>query len=279
MRTIKVDLSVSPHFYSPQSGKRVPSLKKIVDGIAKKDLGIVALTSCHTATSGIDNRFNDYMKQLGDIAQDWDIDYNAHEGVLSLSAKRSPREFKIMHTQKVRAYEGERPAYVLVAGLGEIIMPTRDITDTAKEVKDKGGIVLIPDPDTPSCATFHKAVEIYKSGFADSVQISATTPEEQNNLMRTKLIEEEVRSFPSSNAKRYQDAGTSYATIQGDINNTEELGKIIRNGEFGSAYGQMSRWQVFLSRDIHILLSLPGHFFAGGKRREEMQRATGLKKE
>ena len=41
-----------------------------------------------------------------------------------------------------------------------------------------------------------------------------------------------------------------------DIKSFEE---VIRSKEFTPHYGQLSRGQVFWSRDIHILKSAPGH--------------------
>ena len=277
MVKVKADLCVAPHFNSPQIGKKVPSLRQIVTGLSKKDLEVIALTSCHTATSGIDNRWRDYMAQLSSLDSKWEVQYDENTGILNLQNKRSRKRISLVHTQIVRAYDGENPADLNVFGVGKIIRPSRDITETAQEVKDNGGFVLVRDPQTRSSASLERALSLYKAGLAEGVQISATTPRGYSSNMILELTKEGIKAFPASNAKRYQDAGTSYAEFDSDLT-IRELGKRIRKGEFIPHYGQVSTWQRFWSRDIYILLSIPGHYLSGGKRREEMQKATGLKK-
>ncbi|MEK6846948.1 MAG: hypothetical protein AABY16_02170 [Nanoarchaeota archaeon] len=275
---VKADLCVAPHFYSPQDSKRAPSLKQIVEGLSKKDLDVVALTSCHTATSGIDNRWRDYMGQLSSLGSEWEIQYDEKTGVLNLQGKESNKRLLLVHTQIVRAYDGKNPADLNVFGVGKIIQPSRDIAETAKEVKGNGGFVLVRDPGAKSSAKLEKALELYESGAADGIQISATTPDEQNQKIIRKLSARDIKAFPASNAKRYQDAGTSYATFKVDKVDIRKIGQRIRGNNFEAHYGQISPWQRFWSRDIYILLSWPGHYLAGGKRKDEFLKATGLKK-
>ena len=269
MTKVKLDLCVSPHFFSPQDSKTVPLLVQIVNGLLRKELDIVALTSCHTATSGIDHRFFDYMKQLNEVAWRYNhINYNHKQGLLEISDR--DRRLLLIHTQKVRAYEGDMPAYLNIFGLGEIIEPTRDITETAREAKDKGAVVLVPDPNSKSCASLEKSLELYESGLADGIQVSATEEYKKNQRLIAELEKKGVKAFPSSNAKHYRDAGTSYAEM--DLSTGFELGEIgrnIRKGNFAPHYGQINLWQRFWSRDIHIIASGPRLLIAGGKRAAE----------
>ena len=104
-RTVKADLLVFPHFFS-QPYHKPPKLKTIVDHISNNtDLGIVALTSCHTQTSGMDYRFLIYMNELGELKADYEVDYNENIGQLNIKRKKDRKEFVLLHAQKVRAYD------------------------------------------------------------------------------------------------------------------------------------------------------------------------------
>ncbi len=274
---MKVDLSVASHFYSPQSGKKVPYLSDIVSGLAKKDLDVVGIMSCHTRTSGIDTRWKDYMGQ--EIGKEWERTADDSRGVVQLNNKEKDRKLTLIHTQKVRAYDGEKPIDLLVFGLDRIIEPGREFTETARDAKSTGGFSLVVDPETTTGLDFNKTYHlICEEGLIQGVQLSATNPRKYTTTMLGRLADAGIRAVPVSNAKRFKDARTSYIEIECAAFSFEKLGNAILEGHFNPHYGQISKWQTFASRDRHIYASMIGQFLAGGKIREEMLRAIGLKK-
>ncbi len=270
---LKMDLRVFPHFFSPNQGRKVPSLRQIVDSYLASDLDVVALTSCHTATSGMDRRFHDYMKEL-DTLRPHNYSYDDSGGILTVEGK-SNRKIIIVHTQKVRAYDGDSPAYLNIIGTNTLITPTRDIRETAREAIDLGAIVNVCDPTTKSGASLDTALGLI-SDVAHGVELGAANSKGDHlNL----ILSSGIFPIAVSGAHRYTSAGTSYTVFESEKDfSIEELKSEIIFGNFSPVHGNISFWRTFWDRDIHILKSGLGHILAGGKRKEEYLKVVKGKK-
>jgi len=280
MSEVEADLHLYPHFYSPQSGRRVPSLRKIVNGLSKKG-GIVALSACHTATSGVDTRFRDYMDSASGLEDKYKVAHGDSGGWFSFTRRsEEAKPLILVSSQVVRAYSGDMPVDINVIGVPEIIEPSRGVNQTAHESKAKGGIVLLCNVGSSIGVSVENAEEMYNQELMDAIQVRA------GEGVAKHLIDEGVRSIAVTGGHHYSLAHTSHSIFDGGliqkglIENFSigGLKEHIEKGWFGNHYGEISKLQRFMSRDRHILASGPGHILAGGKRRDEFLRAVGLRK-
>jgi len=158
--TIKTALHAHPYFYCPITKKinldekfyrkfvsEEPSLQKIVENAFEKDVGICALSSCHTPTGGMDNRFKNYIKQLKTLDKNYDVDFHQDKGWLTI-ARKQPLKGKLskiilLHSQEVRTNYNSNPADINVIGNKKLINHSLDVEETAKIAKSNGALSLV----------------------------------------------------------------------------------------------------------------------------------------
>src|SRR3989344_2254774 len=229
-----------PHFYSPQDSDRVPPLMEIVGGYEDRELRIAALTSCHTATSGIDNRFYDYLKMEG-FSHGFEV--NQKEGWFATTTKQP---IIVLHTQKVRAYNGDSPIDLNVIGFPGMIAPTRDYRETAKEAKDKGAIVIVPEPSSRRGLPLTETIKLIRDGDADAVSFSAQFSKKDYDGDRERIMyvlkRNNINPLSVTGSNHYKFAGTSYSLFDESLLNNfsiEKLKEEIVNRRFDVHHGKV----------------------------------------
>lgn len=270
---VTVDLCLYPSFHSPQSGKRVPTLKTILDGLIKREGEIVALSACHSMET-IDTRFRDYMNFIDRPPEGYRAHSGDSRGWYSFTREDcGAKPLILVNSQIVRAYYNDAPVDVNVIGVSDIIKPTRDIDVTVNEARSKGGIVLLCNVGSSLGVDVGKAVEIYKWGGADAVQVRA------GEGVSADLIDKGVKVIAVTGAHGYTLANTSHATFSNDLIENfsiKVLREEIKAGRFENHQGEISKFQRFWNRDRYIWISIPGHILAGGVRRRECLKNIGL---
>lgn len=275
-KQVKADLSLHPHFFSPGDAKRVPHISDIVDGLFDSDVDIMALGSCHTTTSGMDHRFESYLAEVERLAgwgYSWDLDEK--NGVLKVTRELDSTEKYIVHTQKVRAYDGDAPAHLNILGVGGLVEPARDIRKTAEEARADGGVVIVSNPNTKFCASLDTAVALVDEGLAHGVDISAYNSPNHNSSVLRRLHEKGIKGLAVTGGHNYRLAGTSYSQFDESVVDRgfldlDLLSWDIQGGNFKPTYGYIGAWDKFMTRDRHIYASIPGHLLAGGARAKEL---------
>lgn len=266
MSTIKrTDLHMHPHFDGPQSGKRVPSLKKIVDHLIGTGLDICAISACHPAANHTDRRFHDYMLQLAYLEGDFEVDYHGKEGFLRLR-KRVPMCMEntgliILNSQEVRTSYRGMPADINVIGVFDFIEAGKDIDETAKIAQDKGGIVTVCHPGSRCGVGLEKAIEMIDTQKVDAVEgWDATESRGVNERVVRELKMKDVDYVAVSDAHHYTQAGAAYSTfgIEGQFS-MGKLKEAIVLKPFEVNPGQVGFLSKHYYHTLPILMSVPGN--------------------
>jgi len=283
-RTIRLDLLNFPHFFGPRDKpKKAPTLRKIIDEFFRNDLDAIALSSCHTGTGGFDHRWSDYMGQRAELDDAYHHELKAG-GILNVVPKgpgSHPEGITLLHSQKVRAYHKGLPTDLNIIGASELIAPSREIDITARDAKDKGAIVIVCHPGSRCGAPLEKALEMVHLCLADGVDISASNSKKNNEEVIRGLINGGIFPISVTGGHSYKVAGTAYITIDSPFDQKFSMGSLgerIRAGDYNSHPGNISLVKRFLTRDRHIIASMPGHLLASGMRASEYLKAIGVKK-
>lgn len=296
---LTADLLNFPYFFSPpHEGKKVmlqekimsffaPSIKEIIDGYFKvseskfpNSLDIIALGSCHTATSRLDYRFFDYLREMSDDFSEfasqfyshYEFKENSEQGLVHITKKEDGRKLTIIHAQKVRAYDGKTPFDINILGINSIITPTRSVEKTLGEVKEKNGIALLCDP--LSDEFIENSIKVVREGLADGVCFSSYGRIQEIDNITKELRNKGVPVVPVSGSHGYDTAGTSYIRFKHEEEKDitiPELKEIIKENKFYPVSDHVPIWKRIKNRDIHIGLSMFFHKSAGGKRKEEYE--------
>lgn len=282
MNKVNIALHAHPHFFRPNDGTqrdlheriytlfhRQPTLSKIVDNMYKKGVNICALSVCHTPTSGIDNGFEAYTKNLlSELGDQYHIHFSQESGVISLRSRRIQGEFfnsVLFYTQEVRAKYGERLADINVIGTTRIIQPLTDIDEVAHIAKEEGGFSIVCHPSAPRCsAGLEKAIEMVQGRRAVAGEyFNATdTPESNNKTM--KRIDELGMKWPAvSDSHHYSQINAAYIEADEDLLynfSIEKLKNVLLNGQFENKLGYIGKVSKHLNHTLPIFMSIPEHF-------------------
>jgi hypothetical protein len=274
LMAMKADLRTFPHFYSPRGNPNVPSLNEIVQEWMNKRLEIVSLTSCHTKTSGIDYRWEDYMQQL------WNLncligDYRS-QGFVKLIINNKP--IIILNSQQVRTKDGDRRADINIIGAPTIIQPTRPIEETIEEARSYGAaITACHINDYCGLLLIKEALPLLEAGKLDALEVEAGKRKTQVPLL-AELQSRGIKPLPVTGGHNYKQAGTSYAFFSNPLEegfSIPWLAEEIRSGNFTTPnYGKLSFFSEMWHAGRHILLSRFKHLKAGGEQAEEYKQAT-----
>lgn len=281
-RIARADLQNYPHFHSP-ANKRwgMPTLRNIVTETTANplNLSLVAISACHTGTSGMDDRFayyssNDQTSQIPECSID-----TTTPGLIKVNSRG--QKLLLIHTQKVRGYVGEDTADLNIIGAPELIKPTRSVEEIANEARRYDAIVNVCQPGTRCGMPLSKAISLYKEGLVDGVELSASVDKKTNAALHDQLREAGIMPLAVTGGHSHRLAGTSYTDFHPELLEEfsfEKLKRYIQTGQFTPHFGQIPLLTRIWTRDRHILASKPGHYLAGGIRREESRKATRRKK-
>ena len=225
---LKVVLHAHPHFYRPsdKSGRLykklfpIPSLRDIVENAFENAIGICALSSCHTLTSGMDDRFFSYMSQAQYLTNDFNINYNKKEGWARFERNRKIRKdiekmqlssIIILHTQEVRTlYDGET-ADINVIGLEDLVPHSQDTEKTISDVSSNGGFSIVCHPsDVVDSLPLEKTIKLVKEEKVFFEEFNALSAGELNNQRYEESVLDGVKGISVSDAHHYQDTDISY---------------------------------------------------------------------
>ncbi|MBS3072663.1 hypothetical protein J4477_02425 [Candidatus Pacearchaeota archaeon] len=278
MEKIKATLHAHPHFYSPGHSKAIhesfyriffpiPNLRTIVESAFEKDIGIYALSSCHTPTSGTDNRFKDYMAELPELERKFEIDPHLDQGWVAIAKKEKTQGLPhiiLLHTQEVRTRHGNGYTDVNVIGSGNIINYEKTLEEVCDEQKDIGNITVLCHPNAGACSSgLETAWKLYDSGKVTTIEEwNASIPEKSNEETQEFLMGRRIKGIAVSDSHHYKQSDKSYILInKGLLENfsIEDLRRIICNGSFDNQYGQISRLERFATHELPILTSIPFH--------------------
>ena len=276
--TFKADLRTFPHFFSPQDSAKVPSLREMVEMWRSKSLRLISLTACHTATGGIDHRFEDYMNQLKGT-EGFEVKDQRDKGHITLTNIYAGVPVTILNSQQVRTSWEGMPIDINIMGSPKIISPTRDLYETIREARDINGIISLCHINENCGLKLEKALELYYGGKVDAIEVQAKSPATGKNV-REALELQGIKPLAVTGGHDYRQAGTSYIELPSfpqDFS-IEWLRHEIKRGGFTPHYGSIGKLSRFLYRDRHIIASTLGNYLAGGKRREEFLKAVGLRR-
>jgi len=285
--TIKTALHAHPYFYCPITKKinldekfyrkfvsEEPSLQKIVENAFEKDVGICALSSCHTPTGGMDNRFKNYIKQLKTLDKNYDVDFHQDKGWLTI-ARKQPLKGKLskiilLHSQEVRTNYNSNPADINVIGNKKLINHSLDVEETAKIAKSNGALSLVCHPNSGiSSLGLEKAVEMYQNKKVGGIEgFNATEPKEINEPLMKYLNENGIKCPAVSDAHHYSQLDTAYTLLNENVwkkFSIEKLKDAIERGEFENRLGYVDESSKFLHHKLPILISIPGHLLRNPK--------------
>ncbi len=267
----RADLHMHPHFYSPQSGKRVPSLKQIINHIFGAQLDICAISACHAAPGHQDRRFHDYVNQLIYLEGDFETNYHGKEGFLHLK-RRIPLcmevpEVLILNSQEVRTDYKGMPADINVIGVYDFIKAGKDIDETVRIARDKGGIVTICHPGSQCGAGLEKAMELINSGKVHAIEgYDATEARHINKRVTRELTMKGIKALAVSDAHHYTQMGAAHTMLDlecslGDFK-IENLGYTLDNDLFKPVEGQVGFFSKHYYHTLPILMSIPRHMLS-----------------
>lgn len=278
MAKMKATLHAHPHFYSPGYAKAgyesiyralfpIPNLRTLVESAFKKNIGIYALSSCHTPTSGIDNRFKDYTAELPELEKDFEIDSHLDQGWVTIARKIKSQGLPhiiLLHTQEVRAKHRNGYADVNVIGSGGIVNYEKTLEKLADEQRKIGNITILCHPNAGACSSGLKTAErLYQSGKITAIEEwNATIPKKLNEETQKFLREKGIRGVSVSDSHHYQQADKSYILLNKGLwenFSIEDLRRIIHDGVFDNQYNQISKLERFVTHELPILTSIPFH--------------------
>ncbi len=280
---VKADLRNFTSFFSPDKYKTPPTLFDLAKNWQQKGLGIVSLTAAHSATGKIDQRFQHYLNQAN--SSEGEYATQIHEGGRYITVFRQFDEISpalvILNSQQVRAYLGKDPVEVNILGIRSIVLPTRPLADVLKEGRDTGGIVLLSHMGTRNGVPLEIAVDLFREGKVDGVEIGAYVPKIQQSHLNLFFDFGGIHAVPTSGGHSYKQAGKSYIDIPSDKLNhclIDSLREVVKTGSFKPHFGHIGFWSRAWNRDRHIIAGIPENFLANKTRREENARVLGLKK-
>ncbi len=286
---IKADLRNVPHFFSLRDRKNAPSLRKVVEHWFKGDVDVVALTACHTATSGIDNRWEDYLEQARTLGSRFFLEYNEPNGfatVYSNAPENEGRFIKLVRSQQVRANYDDMPVDVNIVGASRIIKPTRPVIDTLKEAEDFGALRLACHISSRCGMSLTTAGRLFYRGLIEGAEIEAGASRRHNSHLIEELKRDSVPVVAVTGGHGYKSIGTSYIVLDSPVLDLglfsiRGLKEAIFDCSFTSySQGHISGWRRFMDRDRHICASMFGHVFSGiPERKDEFLKAVGLRRQ
>jgi len=259
-RNFAVDLHCHPHFYSPQSGRKVTSLLEIVDYLFRERVSISALSACHPDRKNIDYRFMDYMEQLPSLDRDFSVDYREDSGWLAIARKKpaqnQPLYIAILNSQEVRTVYKGLSADINVLCVPEIIGPGQDIDETAKRAMGEGGIVLVCHPASRAGAGLEKAIEMLQEKKVHGIEgHNAFEKPETNLYVMGELEKRGIMGLAVSDAHGLQ-MGTAYIEIDSPVYGSfkvDSLKEAIVEENFDVCCREVDRFTKFRTHTLPIL--------------------------
>jgi hypothetical protein len=272
-------LHAHPHFYSPQNNREVrhderaytrfrpiPNLIDIVESGFEKNIGIYALSDCHTPTGGTDNRFELYMQQLHTLESSFDVDPHLENGWLYISRK-NPKEGQLphivlLHTQETRATHNDSPADINVIGSKKLMKHSLKIDTTAKQAKDRGGFALICHPNSNCGAGIEKAFDMTQREKAYLEGFNATASQSENIELMYKQFSQGLRGVSVPDSHHFTQADSAYILVDSKLHkdfSIEELENRIIEGDFTNVAGYIPITGNIIYHKLPILASIPGH--------------------
>lgn len=269
-RTVKADFHGHPSFWNPQSGKRVPHLRSILEHLFRNHIVIAPISACHAKSEYIDYRFFDYMKQRNEVEDAFLTDYDIKRGVLYVARRKpiqgEPEKVIVVHSQEVRTDYKGMPADINIIGVNRIIQPEKGIDETTDEARGEGGLCFICHATSQCGAGLDKALEMLEDGKALVEEYDATASEKANQELVNALRSKEKKGVAVSDAHYYNQIGKSFCLFSPSIlqfNSTEQLienlGRRIEAQDFDNYEMPLGFFPKFWHHERHILLSIPGH--------------------
>src|SRR3989344_2330260 len=169
--SFKADLRNTPYFFSPRDSKRVPSLARMLRYWSEGKIDIISLNACHTTTSGIDYRWEDYMEQARILGDEFDFEYYEKKGFADFYSPKSRKRMILLRTQQVRARNKGMPVDVNIIGAPQIIEPARPVAYTLKEGRNCGALRFACHVGSNCGLDVRTASEFYHQKLIDGVEV------------------------------------------------------------------------------------------------------------
>ena len=220
MEKVKAVLHAHPYFYSPQKNgtpidqrvyeffSKPPRLWNIVKHAMKNGIGICAISACHSPTGGMDTRFESYMKQLGKLGPQYEVDAHLNEGWVQIIAEKP---LIILNSQEIRTDYKGKPADINVIGVKRLIPHSLDIDETARIGREEGGLVTICHGNsTRFSAGIDKTIEMVKTQKAHTAEgFNATEKPKVNKQLMQKLTQEGIKWIAVPDSYHYKQNGAA----------------------------------------------------------------------
>jgi hypothetical protein len=272
----KAVLHAHPYFYGPTAGRkrgideiayafmfRPPSLRDIADHSITHGIGICAISACHTSTGGMDNRWDFYISQLGQLGNKYKVEEShLDEGWIHL--RKGQEQLILVHSQEVRTSHEGMPADINVIGVKGLIPHSLAIDETVKIGREEGGLVTVCHGNSAYCsAGIDKTIALVKSGQVHTAEgFNATESPEVNKQLMDRLTREKINwiAVPDSHHYTQNNAAGLYVTPEIVANFSREgLISCVTSGDFKNYTGQIGRASRFMTHELPILMSIPGH--------------------
>ncbi len=278
-------LHTHPHFnsYGSKKGKEwqvqaheelyelflpLPELRDIVEFYFANRVGIGALSSCHTLTSGIDNRYFGHLGDIKQLTRDYEIDIKFMEGWMSVRRKNDGERLILLHSQEVRTGTPGNEADVVAFGIGPLIIPGQPLEKTLEGIREYHGFSYIPHANSEGFSVgLDRAIDLYHQRKVNSIAAHNASENPHKNEELKKALNKAIIKGPYDPDGHY----ITQSLAAGNVVNKKIIDNFsmplfmetLSRGDFRTfVRGSLDGPAELCTHKIPIITSIPFHFVA-----------------